>query len=122
MRACVLVVSDQPDNLDLYYDLLESDKYELELSNYTFENLETIVRLSPTLIILDFPAHDPTKGWALLRQLKMDPTTSSIPLILCAPFLNDVWEQEDNLQEQGIVIFYKPLSPKAFVQTVYQMM
>jgi response regulator RpfG family c-di-GMP phosphodiesterase len=121
MRACVLVVSDQQDTLELYYNLLESDEYELELSNYTFENLETIVRLSPTLIILDFPAHEQAKGWALLQQLKMHPTTLSIPLILCAPFMKDVWEQEDYLQKQGIVIFYKSLSFKAFVETVHQM-
>ena len=42
MAACVLVINDQHEILDLYYDLLNSDEYELELSDYAFENLETI--------------------------------------------------------------------------------
>ena len=122
MAACVLVINDQHEILDLYYDLLNSDEYELELSDYTFENLETIERLNPTLIILDFPVFKRASGWRLLEQLKMHISTTSIPLILCTPSMKDVREQEDYLQEQGIVICYKPFPPEAFVQTVQQML
>ena len=122
MAACVLVINDQHEILDLYYDLLNSDEYELELSDYAFENLETIERLNPTLIILDFPVFKRARGWRLLEQLKMHASTISIPLILCTPAMKDVREQEDYLREQGIVIFYKPFSPEAFVQTVRQML
>ena len=122
MAACVLVINDQHEILDLYYDLLNSDEYELELSDYTFENLETIERLNPTLIILDFPVFKRASGWRLLEQLKMNTSTTSIPLILCTPSMKDVREQEDYLQEQGIIIFYKPFPPEAFVQAVQQML
>ena len=122
MAACVLVINGQHEILDLYYDLLNSDEYELELSDYAFENLETIERLNPTLIILDFPVSKRAGGWRLLDQLKMHLSTTSIPLILCTPSMKDVREQEDYLQEQGIVICYKPFSPEAFVQTVQKML
>ena len=122
MAASVLVISDQHDILDLYYDLLNSDEYELELSDYTFENLETIERLYPTLIILDFPVCRRATAWRLLQQVKMHPATASILLILCTPAMKDVREQEDYLREQGIVIFYQPFPPEALVQTVQRMM
>src|SRR5579875_458504 len=121
MTACILVVNDQPAISDLYYDLLNSDEYELELSDYTFENLETIERLHPTLIILDFPVLNRSRSWLLLDQLKMHPATTSIPLILCSAARRDIRDQEDYLQQQGIVIYYKPFHPEAFVQMVQQM-
>jgi DNA-binding NtrC family response regulator len=122
MAACVLVINNHQEISDLYYDLLNSDEYELELSNYAFENLETIERLNPTLIILDFPVFKRARSWRLLQQLKMHPTTASIRLILCTNSLRDVQEQEDYLQQQGIVIFYQPFSAEDFVQTVHQML
>ncbi|HZU67804.1 MAG TPA: response regulator [Ktedonobacteraceae bacterium] len=121
MTACILVINDQPAILDLYYDLLNSDDYELELSDYTFETLQTIERLNPTLIILDFPVLNRARVWQLLDQLKMHLATASIPLILCSAARSDVREQEDYLQQQGIVIYYKPFHPEAFIQTVQQM-
>ncbi len=122
MTACILVINDQLAILDLYYDLLNSDDYELELSDYAFENLETIERLNPNLIILDFPVFKRSRAWRLLEQLKMHRATASIPIIICTPSMKDVREQEDYLQQQGIVIYYKPFQPEAFVETVQQMM
>jgi DNA-binding NtrC family response regulator len=122
MTACVLVINNHQEISDLYYDLLNSDEYELELSNYAFENLETIERLNPTLIILDFPVFKRARSWRLLQQLRMHLTTASIRLILCTNSLRDVREQEDYLQKQGIVIFYQPFSSEDFVQTVHQML
>ena len=122
MAASVLVINNHQEISDLYYDLLNSDEYELELSNYAFENLETIERLNPTLIILDFPVFKRARSWRLLQQLKMNATTASIQLILCTNSLRDVREQEDYLQKQGIVIFYQPFSAEDFVQTVHHML
>jgi DNA-binding response OmpR family regulator len=122
MPACVLVINDELEILDLYYELLNSDEYELELSDYEFENLETIERLNPTLIILDIPVYKRGRSWRLLQQLRMHSTTATIPLILCTPSLMDVREQEEYLQKQGIVIFYHPFPPEALVQKVRQIM
>ncbi len=122
MTACVLVINNHQEISDLYYDLLNSDEYELELSDYAFENLETIERLHPTLIILDFPVFKRARSWRLLQQLKMYSKTASIRLILCTASLRDVREQEEYLQKQGIAIFYSPFSSEDFVQTVHSML
>jgi CheY-like chemotaxis protein len=122
MTACVLVINDHQEIQELYYDLLNSDEYELELSNYAFENLQTIEQLRPTLIILDFPVFKRARSWRLLQQLKMHSTTASIRLILCTNCLRDVQEQEEYLQKQGVAIFYHPFPSEAFVQVVQQIM
>lgn len=53
MLPTVLVIDDYQPTLDLYYDLLNSEQYELELSNYAFEQPAMIELLKPSLIILD---------------------------------------------------------------------
>ncbi len=122
MQPCVLVVDDFQTTLDLYYDLLNSDNYELELSTYEFEEPEMIERLKPNLIILDFQVTQRERGWQLLDKLKMNPHISSIPIILCTPAMMDIREQENYLQDQGLVIFYKPFKLNKLIQKVQQML
>ena len=122
MLPSVLVIDDFQTTLDLYYDLLNSDQYELELSNYEFEEPTMIERLKPSLIILDFKVYQRLKSWQLLDKLKMNRHTSSIPIILCTPSMEDIREQENYLKDQGIVIFYKPFNLDKLVQKVQQIL
>src|SRR5438045_2211818 len=122
MRPCVLVVDDFQTTLDLYYDLLNSDNYELELSTYEFEEPKMIERLKPNLIILDFQVTQRERGWQLLDKLKMNPHISSIPIIICTPAMMDIREQENYLQDQGLVIFYKPFKLNKLIEKVQQML
>jgi response regulator RpfG family c-di-GMP phosphodiesterase len=124
MLPCVLVINDYQTTLNLYADLLESDNYELELSNYEFEEPEMIERLKPALILLDFQVDhlNRTRGWQLLDKIKLSRNISSIPIILCTPAMADVREQEHYLQDQGLVIFYKPFNLEKLVQKVQQIL
>ena len=124
MLPCVLVINDYPTTLNLYADLLESDNYELELSNYEFEKPEMVERLRPDLIVLDFQVDQSnrTRGWQLLDQIKLSRNLSSLPIILCTPAMADVREQEHYLQDQGLVIFYKPFNLEKLVQKVQQLL
>jgi CheY-like chemotaxis protein len=120
MLPTVLVIDDFQPTLDLYYDLLNSDQYELELSNYAFEQPAMIKLLKPSLIIMDFKVYQRVQCWQLLDRLKMNPCTSSIPVILCTPSMQDIREQENYLKEQGTMIFYKPFIPDRLRQEVQQ--
>jgi response regulator RpfG family c-di-GMP phosphodiesterase len=118
MLPTVLVIDDFQPTLDLYYDLLNSDQYELELSTYAFEQPAMIKLLKPSLIILDFKVYQRVQCWQWLDRLKLNPYTSSIPVILCTPPMQDIREQENYLKEQGIVVFYKPFIPDRLRQEV----
>ncbi len=124
MLPRVLVIDDFQTTLDLYHDLLESDKYELELSNFEFEDPTMIEQLKPALIILDLQVDNfnRTRGWQLLDKLKMSRNICSIPTIICTPFMVDIREQENYLQDQGLLIFYKPFNLDKLVQKVQQIL
>ena len=124
MLPCVLVIDEFPPTLELYHELLESDSYELELSNYEFEDLTMIERLQPALILLDFQVdqQNRNRGWQLFDKLKMSRSLSSLPIIICTPSMLDIREQEHYLQDQGILIFYKPFNQEKLVQKVQQLL
>ena len=120
----VLLINDLQETLNLYADFLESDKYELEVSNYEFEVPAMIERLKPDLIVMDFQVEQQnrTRGWQLFDKIKLSPNLSSIPVIVCTPALSDVREQEHYLQDQGIVIFYKPFKLDLLAKKVQEIL
>ena len=122
MMFHILIIDDTQATLNLFYDILNREEFDLELSSYEFENLNTIERLKPDLIILDFMTEDRAKRWQLLQNLKMYRATASIPLIICTPSLNDVKEQKPFLSTKGIQIVLKPFDIDDLVKTVYQVL
>src|SRR3954466_1751341 len=80
LKSKILVVDDTPDNLFLMSALLE-DKYELVTASSGAQALE-IARSAepPELILLDImmPEMD---GYEVMRRLRKDSCTASIPVI-----------------------------------------
>ena len=77
----VLVIEDDPKAADLLRIYLSETGYDVEIAEDGAEGLEKIKRLSPGAVILDvlLPKVD---GWDLLSQVKADPATKDIPVII----------------------------------------
>jgi CheY-like chemotaxis protein len=118
-QPLILVVNESLNILDLFHDILDDNNgYEVELSNYAFEGIESIERLQPDLIIFDFDRAGQKQEWQLLQMLKMNRETASIPIILCALAIREFREQEDHLQKQNIWLLYKPFIAKDLLELV----
>ncbi len=78
--AKILLVDDQPANLDLLCRLLELEGYDVLLAPNGQVALKSAARVIPDLILLDvtMPEMD---GYEVCRRLKQDPTTEQIPVI-----------------------------------------
>ena len=78
--AKILLVDDQPANLDILSDLLESQGYNVHLAPSGTIALKSAVRVVPDLILLDvmMPEMD---GFEACRRLKEDDATKHIPVI-----------------------------------------
>jgi CheY-like chemotaxis protein/anti-sigma regulatory factor (Ser/Thr protein kinase) len=79
--AAVLVVDDDPDALDLLSRTLQSAGIRVVTANGGAEALHVARRVHPRAITLDvvMPGMD---GWAVLRELKLDPETRDIPVFM----------------------------------------
>jgi len=77
----VLVIDDDPNTLDLLGRTLAASGFRAVTAGGGEEGLELARSLKPSAITLDviMPGLD---GWAVLRQLKNDPETRDIPIIM----------------------------------------
>jgi PAS domain S-box-containing protein len=77
----VLVIDDDENAVDLLRRTLESDGLVVATASSGEEGIELAREISPSLITLDvmMPGMD---GWAVLQQLKADPATADIPVMM----------------------------------------
>lgn len=80
-KPLVLAIDDDPDVLYLLAEILEEAGYRLVGASTPAEGLLKARELQPFAILLDIvmPSKD---GWQVLHELKTDPQTSHIPVIL----------------------------------------
>ncbi|RPI97588.1 MAG: response regulator [Chloroflexi bacterium] len=76
----ILVVDDEPDNVDLVAESLEFFGATVRTAANGVEALECLKDFKPDLILLDLsmPKMD---GWELRRHVKANPDTASIPVV-----------------------------------------
>ncbi len=77
----VLVIDDDPNTLDLTRRFLSREGFAVETAGSGVRGLELAKSLGPSAITLDvmMPGMD---GWAVLTELKKDPQTAGIPVIM----------------------------------------
>jgi CheY-like chemotaxis protein len=87
-RLTVLAVDDDPGVISLYRRFLESEGYQVVGVTNSEEVLDKASELQPFAITLDVLM--PTKdGWQALRELKANPQTKHIPIIMCSIVSNE---------------------------------
>ncbi len=77
----VVCVEDEPEMIDLITLILTRKGFEVIGANGGVKGLETIRAERPDLVLLDLmmPEMD---GWQVYQQLKADPNTQDIPVIV----------------------------------------
>jgi CheY-like chemotaxis protein len=110
-RVKVLVIDDNLDQIYLYRKMLSLSNFEL-IHLFSGEDLlEHIAEHKPDLILMDIllPGID---GWDLLLQIRQNPTTASIPVIISSVMGNE--SMAKSLGAHGYLL--KPVNHKAFLQ------
>jgi CheY-like chemotaxis protein len=79
--AKILVVEDDPLMSRMYQKIFSFEGYEVELAHDGQEGLEKAKTVKPTIILLDIMMPK-LNGLQVLEQLKADPNTKTIPVIM----------------------------------------
>jgi threonine synthase len=114
----VLIVDDNPDDALLVRRLLEAKKaYRVFHATDGYTGLSEARRRRPDLIVLDLTMPN-MDGFSVLQELKLDPHTRSIPVIVVSA--RDVTQSErERLTGQIEALYQKgSLSPRRFVEQV----
>lgn len=112
----VLVVDDEPKNLQLIGSLLRERGYDFAYASSGAQALEAVRNDPPDLILLDImmPEMD---GFEVCKRLKQDMATASIPII----FLTAKKETEDivhGFHVGGVDYVTKPFQPEELLARV----
>ncbi len=82
LKPLILVVDDNPANLQMIGKLLLYDDYNVDLAESGENALKSIEKKKPDLIVLDLVMPG-INGLDVSKKLKSDPETKGIPIIIC---------------------------------------
>ncbi|MBA3530900.1 MAG: response regulator, partial [Ardenticatenales bacterium] len=114
-QGLVVVIDDDPDAQAIFHHALESAGWKTHAVTDSREALAEIQRLKPQMVLLDIqmPYLD---GWNVLNQLRADPTTAHIPVVVCS-IMDPVLEHVGVVQ--GVKSWLvKPVSRQALIAQV----
>ena len=112
-QSIVLVVDDNADWLELVQRYAAGSRYQVVTSQAPETACATAGKVQPSLIILDVMMHN-VDGWQVLSELRHDPTTAHIPVVVCT-----VLPLEAMALALGANAFLqKPVSQQQFLQMV----
>ncbi len=104
----ILIVDDEPLNIDILSNVLQNDYIVLAATNGS-NGLQAAYNAKPDIIILDvcMPNMD---GYEVCRQLKENPATREIPIIFCTTQESDD-DEAIGLQMGAVDYIHKPFKP-----------
>ncbi len=118
MKARILYIEDNEQNLYLVRVIMESANHELHAAENGRKGIEMASSLQPDLILLDIqlPLMD---GYAVARELRKRPGLDRIPIIAVTSYAM-MGDKEKALEAGCTDYIEKPINPDTFLQQVEQ--
>ncbi|MBA3875240.1 MAG: response regulator, partial [Anaerolineae bacterium] len=109
----ILLVDDDPAALQILQDSLTGSAYRVMATTNPQQGLEVARRLRPALIIADVMMPG-MSGWELLYELKSDPLTAYIPVVIIS--VTD--QRMDDPQGWAAAYLTKPVTQESLLNTL----
>lgn len=118
MKAKILYIEDNEQNLYLVTFILEKHGYEVCAATDGQEGIELASRIKPDLILLDIqlPRMD---GYAVAGHLRTNPDLAAIPIVAVTSYAMP-GDRAKALKAGCSGYIEKPINPDTFVQQVEQ--
>lgn len=116
----VLCVDDETDILVFACRVLELEGYRCLQATTGDEAFRTIENHEVHLVVLDLRL-DENDGWAIMEQMKSDPKTSTIPVIVCTASFGEP-QRERALNMGAADYLVKPLSAATLREAVVRIL
>jgi DNA-binding response OmpR family regulator len=115
-RSKILVVDDEPFNVDYLEQELEDLGYETVVATNGKEALDTVATGPPDLILLDvmMPVMD---GFTVCRTLKADEETRLIPIVIMTA-LDDIEDRIKGIEAGADDFLTKPVNPRELIARI----
>jgi CheY-like chemotaxis protein len=107
-RQHVLVIEDDASTRELYAALLAEEGYIATLSPTPELEPPAIATMAPDVILLDLRFQHDLDGLVFLEQIKADPQSRSIPVLVCSADHHRLEQYRDQLVAWDCGVLGKP--------------
>ncbi len=107
MTNRIAVVDDEQDFLMLMQTLLSEQGYEVGTCSNGTEAFDFIKNLQPSLVFLDLRMSG-VSGWDILKQLKNDPATKDVKVIITSAATDEISAAGPELTSWRCDVLIKP--------------
>jgi len=116
MTAKILVIDDNPGIVEVFVTMLKRGGYTTYSAGSGAEGLDILMDLTPDLILLDIMM-EPMDGWETLENIKLNPATRDIPVMM----LTAKQLTPDEAEEYGMYIedyIIKPITHTELYESI----
>jgi CheY-like chemotaxis protein len=106
--SLIAVVDNDAHVLGLLTDLLENQGWTVTTYRSGEEAITFLRKEQPDLVLLDLWLEAPASGWHVLRDLRSEPQTHDIPVVLLFEAGDGVPTNDAWLRELGVAVVPKP--------------
>lgn len=118
----IVVADDDPLINALITTFLEDEGYHVLSCATGMNALQVASRVRPDLVITDLHMEVKDAGLQLLAQLRADPTTAGIGVIICSADYRVLHRGEDKLADLRVDVVPKPFSLDHLLATIQQLL
>jgi two-component system, chemotaxis family, response regulator PixH len=115
--ATVLVIEDTPSQLELINSFLQESGYHVITATNAKDGLSNAVEYQPDAIITDVVMSG-MSGFELCRQLKKNPETQKLPIIICSSKDKDI-DRIWGMRQGADVYLTKPFTKQQLLRALY---
>ncbi len=122
----ILIIDDDPDVVSAVTALLEAENFAVIAAQTGMEGLERVRLDKPDLILLDLMIESHDTGFNIAKDLKGDPATRDIPIIMVSAVKQKTgygFEQtRDGHWMKTNAFLEKPYVPKKVIATINELL
>ncbi len=110
----ITIINDDAVSMALMKDLLEEEGYRATIWDRKENAYYVIKRERPTLVIIDIRLESPDERWKILEQVRLDPMTTTIPVIICSADTQFLRWKRRQLRQINCAVLEKPFRLEEF--------
>lgn len=123
-EAKILVIDDDPDFVEIQRTVLEGAGYQVISASNGSEGLRLLRTEHPDLLLLDVMMSTVTDGMDVSSQLRQDPLTSYLPIIMVTSIADTPYSGEVTTEDATYADTWlsKPVRPQRLLATVRRLL
>jgi len=118
----VVVFNDDETFLDLMQALLHDEGFDVATRRDWDDGHDFVKSRRPDLIVMDIVRNLREVGWTMFDTLKDDPSTATIPVIVCTASPGTIERNQDRIAKHGDAYVLKPFDLDEFLVVVRRLL